>query len=118
MGWKDDIKKLLNIPEDAEIITKPYYREIPKKNGKRYRALTIQYVYQGKKHYKHINKKKEAVVKQILSREDTVIEYVFQHLLELKDFLDSVQDERVKQNLSLLYREIERLLLKLSTRIF
>ncbi len=117
MRWKEEIKKLLDIPDEAEIVTRPYYREIPKRSGKRYKALTIQYVYNGKKRYKHISKEKEVLVKKVLNNEDTVLEYVSSKIQELKNFLDSIPDERVKDNLMPLYREIDRLLMKISVGI-
>jgi hypothetical protein len=117
MKWKDELKKILDIPEEAEIVTRPYYREIPKKNGKKYRALTVQYMYKGKKRYKHINKEKEVLINQLLNKEDTVLEYVFYKFNELKNFLESIPDDKVRNNLMPLYREIDRLLTKISVGI-
>jgi len=118
MRWKEEIKRILDIPEDAEIVTRPYYRDIPKKSGRKYRALTVQYTHRGKKKYRHVSKDKEVLINNLLNNEDTVLEYVYSKVSELKDFLDSIPDERVKDNLKPLYREIERLLTKVSVGIF
>jgi len=118
MGWKEEVKKIFDLPEDAQIITKPYYREIPKKNGKRYRALTIQYVQKGRKRYKHVSKEKEILLKSLMTGEDAVVEYVFDRLKELKEFLENLPNEKAKRNLYPLRKEIDRLLAKLSMRIF
>ncbi len=118
MSWKEDLKKLLNIPENAEILTRPYYREIPKKGGKRYKALTIQYVHNGKRKYKHISKEKAALIESLVSGEDAVLEHVQAKLEEIKKFLSSVPNENTKRNLSPLIKEIDRLLIKIYSRIF
>jgi len=118
MSWQEELKRLLNIPQDAKIITRPYYRTIPKKSGKRYKALTIQYIHEGKRKYKHVKKEKEKIVINMLSGEDAAYEYAASKLKELKDFLGSIQDGRTKRSLMPLMREIDRLLLKISTRIF
>jgi len=118
MSWKEEVKRIFDLPEDAEIITRPYYREIPKKNGKKYRALTIQYLQKGRKKYKHVNKEKEVLLKSLITGEDAVVEYVLDKLKELKEFLENLPNEKTKRNLYPLKREIDRLLIKLSTRIF
>lgn len=118
MSWKEEVKKIFNLPEDAQIITKPYYREIPKKNGKRYKALTIQYLQKGKKKYKHVSKEKEVLLKSLITGEDAVVDYVFDRLRELREFLENLPNEETRKNLYPLKREIDRLLMKLSTRIF
>ncbi|EDP76554.1 hypothetical protein [Hydrogenivirga sp. 128-5-R1-1] len=117
MRWKEELKRILDIPEDAEIVTRPYYREIPKRSGRKYRALTVQYMHRGKKRYRHVSKEKEALINNLLNNEDTILEYVSSKVRELKDFLDSIPDEKVKDNLKPLYREIDRLLTKVSVGI-
>ncbi|RLJ71550.1 hypothetical protein BCF55_1854 [Hydrogenivirga caldilitoris] len=117
MKWKRELKELLNIPEEAEIITRPYYRDIPKRSGKKYKALTVQYVHKGRKKYKHISKEKEVLINQVLNNEDAILEYVSCKIRELKNFLDSIPDEKTKKNLMPLYREIDRLLTKISVGI-
>lgn len=118
MSWQEELKRLLDIPPEAKIITKPYYRTIPKRGGKVYRALTVQYIYQGKRKYKHIKKEKEDVVKRALSGEELAYEFAASKLKEIKSFIESFTDDRVRRNLSPLMREIDRLLMKISTRIF
>ncbi|WP_457600183.1 hypothetical protein [Hydrogenivirga sp.] len=117
MKWKEELKRILDIPEEAEIVTRPYYREIPKKSGRKYRALTVQYVHNGRKRYKHINKEKEPVINMVLNSEEAVLEYVSLRFRELKSFLEKIPDEKVKRNLTPLYREIDRLLTKISVGI-
>jgi len=118
MSWQEDLKQILGIPKEARIVTKPYYRTIPKKNGKTYRALTVQYIHEGKRKYKHITKDKERIVKKVLSGEDFAYEYAATKLKELKNFLENFPDEKTRKNLFPLLKEINRLLMKTSTRIF
>ena len=118
MSWQEELKQLLDIPPDAKIITKPYYRTIPKKNGKTYKALTIQYIHQGKRKYKHIKKDVEQIVKHILSGEEVAYEFATLKLKEIKDFIDNLSDERTRKSLLPLVREIDRLLVKIATKIF
>ncbi len=118
MSWQEELKRLLDIPQEAKIITKPYYRTIPKKNGKTYRALTIQYIHEGRRRYKHIKKDKEQIVRKALSGEDLAYEYAASKLRDIKAFLESFSDERTRKNLYPLLKEIDKLLMKISTRIF
>ncbi len=118
MGWKEELKKILNLPEDAQIITKPYYRKIPKKTGKMYKALTLQYISNGKKKYKHINKNQEVLIKSILSGEEVLFDYLTSKVKEIKDILEKVEDPNLAKRITPLKKEIDRLLMKLSTKIF
>ncbi len=117
MDWREKLKRVLDLPEDARIITKPYYRSIPKKTGKVYRALTLQYTHRGKKRYKHINKRQEAAVMGVLQGEEALYEHLIVKVREIKDLLDSVEDQDLARKLAPLRREIDRLLMKLRMRI-
>lgn len=118
MSWQEELKRLLDIPPEAKIVTKPYYRTIPKRNGKTYKALTVQYVYQGRRRYKHVKKDKEKIIKDALSGEEMVYEFAASKLREIKDIIDKLADDKTRRNLLPLMKEIDRLLMKISTRIF
>lgn len=118
MNWKEELKFLLGLPEEARIITRPYYRDIPKKNGKTYRALTIQYVHQGEKRYKHINKDKEPLVIDLINGEETILSYAKEKLNDIKHLIESAPDEGKTIKVRMLEKEVNKLLNKLNTGIF
>ena len=109
--WKERLKEILNLPEDSRIVTKPYYRKIIKKNGKVYRALTIQYVHNGRKRYKHIPKAKEPHVLFALveDKKDMDISSFIEDLRSLVNDYPKKGEEELK-------REVIFLLTRLLTR--
>ncbi|MDQ7038237.1 MAG: hypothetical protein Q9N26_03435 [Aquificota bacterium] len=109
--WKERLKEILNLPEDSKIVTKPYYRKIIKKNGKVYRALTVQYVHRGRRKYKHIPKAKEPHVFLTLAedRKDTDIS-------DLIEDLKSLIDSSAKKKKEDLKRDVIFLLTRLLTK--
>jgi hypothetical protein len=103
-GWKERLKHILDLPPDARIVTKPYYRKIIKRNGKVYRALTVQYVLGGRRRYKHIPKSKEPHVMVALLEDKADISRL---LADLKSFLqrcerDKKEGKEIKRELTLL----------------